>query len=100
MDLTSLVLWRENLFKDLNESTTNAILRLIEKDRNGEPIDNSLVSKSLQCYVEMGLNEDQPKIKKQGRDCSVYKSHFETPFLTGALALYVALCVRSCVVTG
>jgi cullin 1 len=81
------VQWKSNFFlhvQSKNQKLANAILRLIELQRNGEDIDHSLVKKVVNSFVSLGLDETDTN-----KAClDVYKSHFEEPFIEASEKYY------------
>ncbi|KAG1745820.1 Cullin-domain-containing protein [Suillus paluster] len=83
----ALVQWKSNFFLHVQSKHTKlagAILRLIERQRNGETIDQGLVKKVVDSFVSLGL--DETDINKASLD--VYKEHLETPFLDATEKYY------------
>ena len=59
-------------------------MHLIERQRNGETIDQGLFKKVVDSFVSLGIDESD--LNKTSLDN--YKEHFETPFLTATEAYY------------
>lgn len=79
-----LVQWREVLFKEINEKVMTAVLHLVEKQRNGETIEQGQVKAIVNSFVSLGLDEtDSTK-----STLDVYRFHFERPFLAATKAYY------------
>ncbi|XP_031639327.1 cullin-1-like [Contarinia nasturtii] len=84
----ALNIWQKRLFKNFHKKVTNAVLKLIERERNGETIDSRLISGAISCYVELGVDEDYPMGPKQVLD--IYKKSFESLFLQDTEHFYAA----------
>lgn len=66
------------------QKLAGAVLRLIERQRNGETIDQGLVKKVVDSFVSLGLDESD--INKVSYE--IYKEHFEQPFLEATEKYY------------
>ncbi|EJW84073.1 Cullin-1 [Wuchereria bancrofti] len=88
----AIVTWKEFLFIHMRDSVTSAVLKLIERERNGEKISTKLISGVIQCYVELGVNENDASTAGQATSSSathvdrlpklrVYRDYFEKRFI-------------------
>ena len=81
-----LVQWRKELFEQVSEKVMNAVLKLVEKQRNGETIEHSQIKQVVDSFVSLGLDDADPS--KSTLD--VYRFHFERPFLAATKDFYQA----------
>lgn len=79
-----LVQWREIFFEKVNRNVMAAVLKMVEKQRNGETIEQSQVKSIVDSFVSLGLDEtDSTK-----STLDVYRFHFEKPFLEATTKYY------------
>ncbi|EKM79832.1 hypothetical protein AGABI1DRAFT_113105 [Agaricus bisporus var. burnettii JB137-S8] len=85
----ALAQWKTYFFSHIqqdNSKLTNAVLRLISQQRNGELIDQGLVKKVVDSFVSLGLDSSDPN-----KEClEVYREQFETAFLQATENYYTA----------
>lgn len=79
-----LMTWRATFFQKVNEKVMEAVLKMIEKHRQGESIEQSRIKAIVDSFVSLGLDEADPT--KGTLDC--YRYHFEKPFLQHTKRFY------------
>lgn len=79
-----LVQWREELFSKVNVNVMAAVLTMVEKQRNGETIEQAQIKSVVDSFVSLGLDESDST--KPTLD--VYRYHFEKPFLEATTTYY------------
>ncbi|KAK4705022.1 cullin 1, partial [Phenoliferia sp. Uapishka_3] len=86
--ILALVQWKDHFYKHIQNKhkLTSAVLKLIEKQRNGETIESDLVKKVIDSFVALGL--DEADTNRQNLD--VYREAFEKPFLAATEVFYKA----------
>jgi cullin 1 len=72
-----LVRWKEAMFMHCHKQVMDAVLKLVEKQRDGETIDHTQIKTLVQSFVSLGL-DDSDSTKN---NLDVYRQFFETPFL-------------------
>ncbi|KAF1949702.1 Cullin-domain-containing protein [Byssothecium circinans] len=72
-----LVRWKEDMFIGTQESVMRSVLKLVEKQRNGETIEQSYIKSVVDSFVSLGLDEQD----SSKSTLEVYKEYFEVPFL-------------------
>ena len=81
-----LVKWRDEMFASTQENVMGAVLRMVEKQRNGDSIEQSHIKSIVDSFVALGLDEaDSTK-----GTLDVYKAWFERPFLAATEEYYTA----------
>lgn len=76
--------WRTEFFTKVSEKVMAAVLKLVEKQRNGETIEHGQIKQVVDSFVSLGLDEhDATKTT-----LDIYRFHFEKPFLSATEAFY------------
>jgi len=83
----AMVMWRESLLAKLGSRITEAVIRLIMKERDGEPINTLLVSCVKQSYIDIGISS--LRCKDQHSKLDYYKKHLESELLRETWQYYV-----------
>lgn len=79
-----LVRWKDDMFGSTQNAVMDAVLRLVEKQRNGETIEQSKIKSVVDSFVSLGI-DDQDSTKTT---LDVYRKHFEEPFLEATKVYY------------
>ncbi|CAK7198718.1 ubiquitin ligase (cullin) of SCF [Sporothrix eucalyptigena] len=79
-----LVQWRSILFDKISTNVMDAVLNLVERQRNGETIEYLQIKQVLDSMVSLGLDEnDATKVT-----LDTYRFHFERPFIAATKKYY------------
>ncbi|KAK4541634.1 hypothetical protein LTR36_007778 [Oleoguttula mirabilis] len=79
-----LVRWKEDMFGSTQNAVMDAVLRLVEKQRNGETIEQSKVKQVVDSFVALGIDEaDSTKT-----NLDVYRQYFEKPYIEATQKFY------------
>jgi cullin 1 len=79
-----LVQWREELFMKINTNVMDSVLKMVEKQRHGETIEQAQIKSIVDSFVSLGLDEtDSTK-----STLDVYRYYFERPFLAATSSFY------------
>ena len=79
-----LVKWKEDLFKAVQGKVMEAVLKLVEKQRNGETIDQMQIKAIVDSFVSLGLDEND----STKSTLEVYRFYFEKPFIANTRVYY------------
>lgn len=79
-----LVKWKDDFFKVVQEKVMEAVLKLVEKQRNGETIDQLQIKAIVDSFVSLGLDEND----STKSTLEVYRTFFERPFITATRNYY------------
>ena len=79
-----LVRWKEDLFATVQTHVMQSVLKMVEKQRSGETIEQAQIKSIVDSFVSLGLDECDPT--KSTLD--VYRYYFEKPFLASTQEYY------------
>ncbi len=79
-----LVQWRGILFDRISTNVMDAVLNLVERQRNGETIEYLQIKQVLNSMVSLGLDE----LDSSKTTLDTYRYHFERPFINATKKYY------------
>ena len=79
-----LVKWKDDFFQRVHGKVIEAVLNLVEKQRNGDTIEHSQIKSIVDSFVSLGLDENDSS--KSTLD--VYRFYFEQPFIAATRTYY------------
>ncbi|EMC96363.1 hypothetical protein BAUCODRAFT_33693 [Baudoinia panamericana UAMH 10762] len=79
-----LVRWKEDMFGSTQNAVMDAVLRQVEKQRNGETIEQQKIKLVVDSFVALGIDESDST--KSSHD--VYRQYFEKPFIDATTKYY------------
>ena len=79
-----LVRWKEDMFGSTQNAVMDAVLRQVEKQRNGETIEQGQIKSVVDSFVSLGIDE-QDSTKST---LDVYRQFFEKPYLEATEKYY------------
>ncbi|KAI7862751.1 Cullin [Spinellus fusiger] len=80
----ALVSWKTNMFEYVHHNVIAAVLKLIQRQRSGEIIENGMIKSIVDSFVSLGLDTNDST--KSNLD--VYKKYFEDPFVQATEVYY------------
>uniref|UniRef100_A0A0N5AG83 CULLIN_2 domain-containing protein n=1 Tax=Syphacia muris TaxID=451379 RepID=A0A0N5AG83_9BILA len=83
----ALETWKDHLFDCMHQSVTNAVLKLIERERNGEKVNTMLISGVVQCYGIIVFKNGVSTSADRNPKLRIYKEFFEKRFLENTESL-------------
>lgn len=79
-----LVKWKDDFFENVHTKVMEAVLNLVEKQRNGETIEQSQIKSIVDSFVSLGLDENDSKKST----LEVYRHYFQVPFIEATRRYY------------
>ena len=79
-----MVRWKEDMFGSTQNAVMDAVLRQVEKQRNGETIEQGQIKSVCDSFVSLGIDE-QDSTKST---LDVYRQFFEKPYLEASGKYY------------
>lgn len=79
-----LVKWKDDFFMKVHHKVMAAVLNLVEKQRNGETIEQSQIKSIVDSFVSLGLDENDTTKST----LEVYQFYFEKPFIAATRIYY------------